>query len=125
MISLFWGLIGGLRGWLDPIGKIVGSIADAKVAHRNAQTEEERIASQERINALNARRDILLATSRADRWIRAAFALPFIIYNAKLVVWDKVLALGSTDPLSNELFQIEMICIGFYFLYEITSRLKR
>lgn len=125
MITLFWGLIGAVRGWLDPIGKIVGSIADAKVAHRNAQTEEERIASQERINALNARRDILLATSRTDRWIRAAFALPFIIYNAKLVVWDKVLSLGSTDPLSNELFQIEMICIGFYFLYEITSRLKR
>jgi hypothetical protein len=125
MIALFWGLISGIRGWLDPISKIVGQIADAKVAMRNAQTEDERIASQERVNALNARRDILLATARSDWWIRAGFALPFVIYNAKLVVWDKVLALGSTDPLSPDLKEIQMVCIGFYFLYEITSRLRR
>jgi len=122
---MIWGLIGFIRGWLDPISKIVGQIADAKVAMRNAQTEDERIASGERINALNARRDLLLTTSRFDMWVRAGFALPFVIYNVKLVVWDKVLALGSTDPLSSELFRIEMICIGFYFLYEITSRIKR
>jgi len=122
---MIWGLIGFIRGWLDPISKIVGQIADAKVAMRNAQTEDERIASGERINALNARRDLLLTTSRFDMWVRAGFALPFVIYNAKLVVWDKVFSLGATDPLSSELFQIEMICIGFYFLYEITSRIKR
>ena len=122
---MIWGILGAIRGWLDPIGKIVGEIADAKVALRNAQTEDERIASQERIASLNARRDVLLASSRLDKWIRAGFALPFVIYNAKLVVWDKVLALGVTDPLSSDLKEIEMMCIGFYFLYEITSRLRR
>ena len=55
----------------------------------------------------------------------AGFALPFVIYNAKLVLWDKVLGLGSTDGLSAELFQVELACIGFYFLYDIAARFKR
>ena len=48
--------------------------------------------------------------------VRPLFAFPFIIYDAKLVIWDKVLALGTTDPLSSDLLKIEMIIIGAYFI---------
>lgn len=116
-----------LLGLVDPISRIVGKIADAKVAHANAETDKERIAAQERVKTLEARRDVLVAESRSpiNSMIRAAFALPFVIYNAKLVLWDKVLGLGATDGLSPELFQVEIACIGFYFLHDMAARWKR
>lgn len=120
-------MFGFLLGLVDPISRIVGKVADAKVALANAQTDKDKISAQERVDTLQARKAVLIAESgaRLNGFIRAAFAIPFVVYNAKLVLWDKVLALGSTDGLSPELFQIEVACIGFYFLYDITARLKR
>ncbi len=46
---------------------------------------------------------------------RPMFAFIFLIYIGKCVLWDKVLGWGSTDPLSPELANIEMIIIGGYF----------
>ena len=46
---------------------------------------------------------------------RPALAMIFVIYIGKCVLWDKVLGLGSTDPLSPELANIEMIVITGYF----------
>ncbi len=112
---------------IDPISRIAGKIADAKVELAKAQTDQDRIKSAERVAALESRRDVMMAESgsRINALIRAAFALPFVIYNAKLILWDKVLGLGSTDQLSQELFYVEMACISFYFLYDITARMKR
>lgn len=113
--------------WLNPLNAIVTGLTAAYTAKQNAATDQERIAADVGIKTLEAKRDVLIGESgtRVNQFLRAGFALPFVIYNAKLVIWDKVLALGSTDPLSEELFKIEMICIGFYFLYDITARLKR
>lgn len=120
-------MFGFLLGLIDPVSRIVGKIADAKVAMANAETDREKIAAGERVKGLEARRDVLTAEAgtKLNGFIRAGFALPFVIYNGKLVLWDKVLAMGSTDPLSTELFQIELACISFYFLYDIAARLKR
>lgn len=46
---------------------------------------------------------------------RPMFAFIFLIYIGKCVLWDKVLGWGSTDPLSPELANIEMVIIGGYF----------
>lgn len=116
-----------ILGLMDPISRITGKLADARIEIAKAQTDEARIHAEERVASLNARRDVLIAEagSRLNSAIRACFALPFVIYNAKLVLWDKVFALGSTDALSAELFQVELACIGFYFLYEATARWGR
>lgn len=117
-----------LLGLLDPISRIAGKLADAKVELAKAETDEERVRAKERVDTLELRRAVLVAEasgSRLNSFIRAGFALPFVIYNAKLVVWDKVLGLGTTDGLSAELFQVEVACIGFYFLYDITARFTR
>lgn len=111
-------LIGAI---LDPVGRIGELIAKARLQEANAGTERLRIAAQERIRVLEARRDALVL----DPWaahIRLGFALPFIFYNAKLVVWDKLLELGATDPLSEHLMTVELAVIGFYFLHAIFSR---
>jgi hypothetical protein len=48
--------------------------------------------------------------------IRPLFALPFIIYNFKVIVYDKVLGLGITDDLSASYWQLQMVVFGAYFL---------
>ena len=50
------------------------------------------------------------------RWIRPAFALPFVIFNFKVIVWDKVLGLGVTADLSPAFWQLQMVVFGAYFL---------
>lgn len=109
------------------IGTIANKIVAAYETRAKAETDTQRIAANERIKTLEARRDVMVAEagSPVNSFIRAGFALPFVIYNAKLVIWDKVLGWGTTDGLSNELFQIELACIGFYFLYDVAARLKR
>jgi hypothetical protein len=116
-----------ILGIINPIARIAEKVADAKVELAKAETDQERIRAKERVDTLEARKSVMVAESgsRINSLIRAGFALPFVIYNAKLVLWDKVLSMGRTDPLSPELFQIELACIGFYFLYDITARLRR
>ena len=105
-------------GLLDPLGRIANRLQRAYEAKLRAQNDRERIAAEVRIKQLEAQQRVLLAEqkSRLTRWIRPAFALPFIIYDFKIVVWDKVLGLGTTDPLSPEFWQLQMIVFGAYFL---------
>ena len=53
------------------------------------------------------------------RWytacIRPLFAAPFIIFAWKVVVWDKVLKLGSTDPLDPNMWSVFLTVVGAYF----------
>jgi hypothetical protein len=116
-----------LKMALGPALRIGELIVQARADVAKAQTDQERTRAQERVKTLEARRDVLVAESRSpiNAVIRASFALPFVIYNAKLVLWDKVLGWGVTDPLSTELFQIELACISFYFLYDIAGRFRR
>lgn len=44
------------------------------------------------------------------------FAIPPAIYLGKLFVWDKVLKMGVTDPLSTELNYVLMIIVASIFL---------
>jgi hypothetical protein len=46
---------------------------------------------------------------------RPAFAFAFVLYVWKIVVWDKMLGWGSTDPLSPEMIQVFKIVLTAYF----------
>jgi hypothetical protein len=124
-----------LLGLIDPISRIAAKIADYKVAAKNAETDKERIAAEERVKTLEARRDVLVAES-GSRWntiTRAALTIGPGCYLTKVFLWDKVI--GSfvgytpnifwTDPLDDNLWKVTAAVIGFYFLYDIVSRLKR
>lgn len=125
-------LIGGLFG---TINNITAAISNEKINARNAQTEEERIASEERVKSLEGRRDLMIAeagVTKANIIVRSAAAVPVVIILWKLLVWDKVVgslvgcaraAKGTcnnfiTDPLDENQWKIVMIVLGFYFLYE-------
>lgn len=121
MLQTLFGLFKG------PIAKIGDQIVQAKKDAADAKNDSERIALEGRIADLEAKKAIIL--SEQSNWytamIRPLFALPFVIYNFKLVVWDKVLGLGATDPLSPELLKIEMIVIGAYFLGRTGEKIVR
>lgn len=111
-------LLNPLQMLISPLEKIGKQIADVKMAKIAAEGTQEEQVHKERIIVLEGRRDILLEETKhsATKWMRPLFALPFIVYNFKLVVWDAVLGWGVTDPLSEAMWWIEMTIIGFYFL---------
>lgn len=126
MLGIFGTILSSLFG--GGLTGIADKIADAYKAKLAAENDVERVAADERIKTLQAQRDVLVAESQSggiQAWIRPLFALPFVIYNAKLVVIDKVLGWGTTDPLSDELFQIEMLIIGAYFLTRSAEKVAR
>lgn len=112
------GFLISLLGFIDPISKITGQIADAFAKKVDAQTERERIEADEQIKTLEARRAVLVAESGTpiNALIRGWLVFPPSLYVAKLFVWDKVLGWGSTDDLSNNLWWIVFIIYAFYFV---------
>jgi hypothetical protein len=120
-------IITSLLGLVDPIARIAGKIADARIAATQATTDKERIEQEERVKALEARRDVLRAESdgRVNSAIRALLAAPVIVFLWKVIIWDKVLALGTTDDLSENLWYVAMMVLGFYYVHWTVGRLKR
>lgn len=113
-------LLGFLSG---PLKAISNDLKEAYQSKLNAANDAERILADERIAILEARKSSVLAAQSdpIERWVRIAFAFPFIVYVWKLVLFDKVLALGATDPLSAELSHMMWVVIGGFFV-DITIR---
>lgn len=109
------------------IGTIVSRLAAAYEAKQRAQTDTERIAADVRIKQLEARAAVQVAEagSRINALVRALFALPVAAYYGKIFLIDKVLALGVTDPLSDDLTWTARVVIGFYFVYEAANVFRR
>jgi hypothetical protein len=80
---------------LHTVDGIEAAISNEKIAAITATTEQERIRSQERINTLQARRDVLIAEAAKSPWnarVRGLIAIPSIAILWKLELWDKVVA---------------------------------
>jgi len=113
MFALLLNFLGG-----GALKTVTEGIVQARRDAQAAKNTTERVEAEKVVATLEAQQIVLLAEqgSWMTRPIRPLFALPFIIYNFKIILWDKVLGLGATDPLSAEMLQIEMIVIGAYFL---------
>ena len=90
-------------------GPIVNGLIDGYKAKLDAANTHDRIAADlaaKHIEAEIAARQQATAIIIAEqgRWytaiIRPLLALPIIIYFWKVIVWDKVLGVGVTDPLT-------------------------
>lgn len=124
MLKLLLGFLSG------PLSSISNDLKEAYTAKLQAANDTERIAADERINLLEARKSVILAAQSdpMERLVRIGFALSFVLYTFKCVVWDKVLAYythGVTDPLSADLQQLMWIVVGGYFVDTIVKRFKR
>lgn len=133
MTALF-GLIPGL---FNTINGVTSAISNEKLKLIDAKTDQQRIAVQERINSLQAKRDVLVAESgrsNFNAYVRGSIGLFVSLILGKLLFWDKAVGslagcagkLGSqdrciiflTDPLDTNQWAVITAVIGFYFLYE-------
>lgn len=118
-----------LIGLINPLSAIAGKIADYKIIAAKAETDQERIHAEERAKALEAKRDVLVAEANMPGNIimRAWLAFPPSVVVAKILIWDKALGQwthGHTDALDPNLWWLITGVYGFYFLQQITNRLK-
>lgn len=127
--------------WLGILSLVMGAIpaitreiANAKVELNKTQTERERVAAEERIKALEARRDVLVAEAGSP-WNtigRMSITLPVAFYLGWVIAWDKIACKWflpirecTTDPLSDWLSMIALTVVGFYFVTDLTKVIKR
>jgi len=119
-------MLATVLAWLGNLlgGPFAKAAVDAYRAKLSAESTSEKIAADLAARELSVeRRERELSTqvliAEQGRWYtalpRPLFALAFIIYVWKTVVWDKVLGLGSTDPLSGDVAQWAMIVLTAYF----------
>jgi hypothetical protein len=119
-------MLATLLAWLGSL--LGGPFAHAAVEAYRAKLSSDNTA--EKIAADLAAREIALEQRERElatqiliaeqgRWFtalpRPLFAAAFIIYAWKVVVWDKVLGWGVTDPLSGDVAQWAMIVLTAYF----------
>ncbi len=125
MLKLFSMLFNFLGG--GALKTVTDAIVEARKQEFDAENESDRILARIKADLLEAQQAVLIAEqgSNVTRWIRPAFATPFILYNFKIIVWDKMLGLGTTDPLSTHLIELEMIVFGAYFLTRPVEKLFR
>lgn len=119
-------MLGWLLKLINPIGRIAEKIADTRIKLASEQNAASRIALEGELATLEARKDVILKAQSDpfERWVRIGFALPFVLYLWKLVVWDKLLGWGATDNLSDDLWAILYIVLGGYFVDTIVRRFR-
>lgn len=119
MFAIVLGWLGNLLG-----GPFARAAVEAYRAKLDAGNTREKIAADLAARELAVEeRERELATqvllAEQGRWYtalpRPLFALAFIIYVWKVVVWDKVLGLGTTDALAGDVAQWTMIVLTAYF----------
>lgn len=104
--------------WLNPLGVIADRLTAAYEAKQKARTDQERLKADVLINQLEARQTVLVAEqgSWLTRWIRPALALPIVVYVWKIIIWDKVLGWGVTDPIGSTGEYLMTAVVGAYFI---------
>jgi hypothetical protein len=119
MLATILAFVGNLLG-----GPFAKAAVDASRAKLSSENTSEKIAADLAARELGVeQRERELATqaviAEQGRWYtalpRPLFAFAFIIYVWKVVVWDKVLGLGSTDALSGDVAQWATVVLTAYF----------
>lgn len=128
MWALLTGLPGLITGAFGAINNITSAISNEKIALIGATTDREKIETQERISALQAQRDVLVAEaarSKIPLYVQLLMTLPIAAIMAKIIVWDKMLGWGSTDNLSPEEWYLVYVVYGFWFVHSTVGLFKK
>ena len=90
---------------------VVGAFIDAYKAKLDAENSRDRAAADLAAKAIEAEIEVrrsadALIIAEQGRWytaiIRPLLALPVVVFMWKVIVWDKVLGLGTTDALTGD-----------------------
>src|SRR3954447_17675198 len=97
--------------WLASLigGPVITGLINAYKARLDASNTKDRIAADLAAREIEAeivarKEASAVIIAEQGRWytaiIRPLLAFPLVIYLWKVIVWDKVLGLGSTDPIN-------------------------
>ena len=122
ILSLFTG--GFFSSIFSTITSVTTALTNAKIAQINATSDVEKAQIQAQIEQLQAQQNVLIANANSglgwiDEAMRLGFALPFIVYLNKAVLWDKVWGSWpnySTDPISDVMIYVLYAILGYLFL---------
>lgn len=125
MLQLLLSFLGGpvIKGALDAYR--------ARIAQQGAQDQLALTLLEKEIDAeIAARAEATkLLIAEQGHWytamIRPLFALPFVIFAFKVVVWDKVLHLGVTDALDPNMWSVFQAVVVSYFGATAIERVSR
>jgi len=122
MPSFLINLLGG--GIFKAFSNITTTIEQMQQNRLNAKNNEDRVRLEGDIALLNTQREIYKAelSNKRTSWVRPSFCFLFFIYLAKIIIYDKILELGATDPLSP---QLEYIMFGFLGVYFVGRPLEK
>jgi hypothetical protein len=112
--------------WLGNLlgGPFAKAAVDAYRAKLAAENTSERVAAElaarelavaQREQELRVRLLVAEQGNWITRWVRPLWAAPFVLYTWKVVVYDKVLALGTTDALGGFVATLAVTIAGAYF----------
>jgi hypothetical protein len=103
-------------------GPIVGAVIDGYKAKLAAGNNQDRIAADLAARELEVQRAEIEAQTQYRIATVGRFYEPekimgyaVAVYIAKLLIWDKVLGLGSTDPLGGWIETTANLVVAFYF----------
>lgn len=101
-----------------PLTTITNSLKEAYTEKLKADTSEKKLEAEQTIAHLEARRDVLIAEQQRalTSWIRPALALPVVLYEWKLIVWDTMLGWGVTPDPGSFVNWVVVTVIGAYML---------
>jgi hypothetical protein len=109
-----WVLLGLIPGLLDLVKNWQKNKYDAQVAITTAKVGGDRDVAVAAIQGQSTRL-AAVAGSKILTLLVVAFAAPLVIYINKVVVWDIVLGLGSTDPIKGQVAEWANTIIAFVF----------
>ena len=103
-------------------GPVVSGLISAYREHLKATTTDKQTASVLAGQQIAAETADVQAINQlkiaqvGHHWeVEKLFAYVTLFYYAKLLIWDKVMGLGSTDPLTGWALVAANLVIGFYF----------
>lgn len=114
----FLSLIPGLSTLVQ---SIVSAVFDAKVKITQARIGGDRDVAVKLVQAAEAQAHEdtaklgIIANNKLLTIMLVAFAAPLIGFEWKVIVWDKMLALGSTDPITGQVADWGNTIIYFLF----------
>jgi hypothetical protein len=99
------GLLTAQKQKLDAVGSHEAVVADLAKREMDVEVQERE---------LQAKMVIAEQGNIITRSVRPLMAAPFIIFMWKVIVWDKVLGWGTTDPLDPKMWGVFMAVVVAY-----------
>jgi|ERR1019366_7960334 hypothetical protein len=139
MWALLTGLPAMLTGLFTTVSSVSHDLANEKIAFMNATTDRERAEIQERIDALQQTKSVLVADaarSSIDMWMRVIAGTGPIAIVTKIFLWDKVIGslagcsgkntpascdIFTTDPVTTEQWVLVGVVYGFLFVHSMVK----